>query len=185
VAEIATREPARGSPRSGSDGSSWAPRTLLGEDVLDVGIGGRAIARDDVGVLEPRLHPLQVEDGEAAERREGPREAGVHHGVHRGREHRDRQADPTDLRREVDVRGLDRVRPGREGDVLEAVCRTQRVDLGAEDTAGGGLRGHRAGRCVMTIVDGTSCDGSARVADICPRRLCRPPRLAAAATARQ
>ena len=115
----------------------------LGEELLDVAVGcGGDPLQDGVGVVVAGLDALEVEDRETAETRELAGHPHVDDGVHRGGQDRDLERDAAERLREVDVRRLDRVRSGRQRDVLEAIGGPDRVDLGMEDAPagrGGGL----------------------------------------------
>ncbi len=105
----------------------------LGEDRLDLGVGGGGDPLEDRGrVVVAGLDALEVEDGEAAEAGEHAGAPGVDDGVHGGGEDRDAERDAGEVLLQRDVVRLDGLRAGRERDVLEAVGRADRVDLRAE-----------------------------------------------------
>ena len=151
---------------------------------MDLIIGRRGDARDDgVGILEPRLHALEVQDGEPAEPRQLAGEAGVDDGVHRGREDGDLERQATERLIEANVGGFDGLRPGGERDVLEAVRRADAVDLRTEAPPtrrgslslghpGAGLRRH-IHRCPTSLRPALT--PSLPAADLGPRAAVPPP----------
>ena len=115
----------------------------LGEDVLDLGVGGRDDAVQDLGrVVVAELDALEVEDREAAEAGQLAGQAHVRDRVHRRRQDGHLEADPAEVLGEHDVGRVDRVGAGGEGHVLEAVRRADRIHLGAEDPPVGKRLGH-------------------------------------------
>ena len=110
----------------------------LGKDVVDIGIGCRGDPLEHlVGIVEPSLDPLEIEDGQAAEPCQLPGHPRIDDRVHRRGEDGDRQVDAAERLGEVDVGRLDRIGARRERDILEAVRRTDGVDLGPEGAACG------------------------------------------------
>ena len=108
----------------------------LREERLDVRVRGRGDALEDaVRIVVAGLHALEVQDRQAAEPGQLPRQPRVDHGVHRGREDGDPELDAAEHLREVDVGRFDRAGAGRERHVLEAVGRSDRVHLAVEDAA--------------------------------------------------
>src|SRR5581483_1063471 len=93
---------------------------------------------DVIRLVVAGLDSLEIEDRETAEPGERGGEADVDDRVHRRGEDRDRERQSAEDLIERDVGRLDRVRAGRERDVLEAVRRPDRVDLRAEGTTSGG-----------------------------------------------
>ena len=107
------------------------PRVGLGEDVVDIASGAVAMRTEHRhGVLVARLDALQVQHRQAAEPGQLTRRPCVDDRVHRRREDGDGEIDAGELDRRVDVRWLDRLQPGRERDIVEAVGGAERIDLG-------------------------------------------------------
>ena len=117
----------------------------LGEQVVDLGVGGGGDAPQDLGrVVVACLDALEVEDREATQAGQLAGHPHVDDGVHGRSQDRDGEVDATERLAEVDVGRLDRVRARRQRDVLEAVGRPDGIDLRMEDTARG--RGGRRRR---------------------------------------
>ena len=113
----------------------------VGEQTVDLVVGsGRDPLEHLVGVVIASLDAFEVEDGKTAEAGQHAREPGIDHRVHRRREDRHAQLETREGLREIDVGGLDRLRPGCQRDVLEPVRRPDRVDLRAEDASARGRR---------------------------------------------
>src|SRR5205814_2167954 len=87
---------------------------------------------NDGRVLVSGLDALEVQDGQAAESRELAREANVDDRVHGRRQDGDSKLEAAEALLEVDVARFDGFRSGRERDVLEAIGRTDRIDLGSK-----------------------------------------------------
>ena len=93
---------------------------------LSVG-GGRDPLQDFAGIFVTRLQSLEVQNRQAAETGQRSREIGIYDRVHGRGEDRDLESEAADLGRRIDVCRIERLRPGRERDVVEAVCRAKGV----------------------------------------------------------
>ena len=114
----------------------------LGEDVRGrlSGLRGGDPLDDRRGVLVARVEALEVDEGDATVAAHAHREVGIGDGVHGGRQERDLEAEPAEVRRQVDLGGIDRHGAGDERDLLEAVGAAQ-ASLGR--VADRGLIDHR------------------------------------------
>ena len=103
------------------------------QDVVDLVVRRRRDLREDRRrVVVARLDALEVQDREPTELRECPGEGRIDDRVHRRGEDRDRELEPAERLRKVDVGRLDRLGAGSQRDVLEAVGRTDGIELRAE-----------------------------------------------------